>query len=531
MSAASFSLPALRDRWCRRFAVGAAAFAAWLAHAAPAPAARPNFVFIFSDDATWQAIGSYRSGLPVPTPNLDRIAAGGMRFDRCTVGNSICSPSRATMLTGTHSHINGVVDNYTPFDGRQTTYPKLLQAAGYQTMLIGKWHLHSLPTGFEHFDIADGQGNYYNAAFISDTQLKPHRLPGHIDRLIGDKAVTWLREQRDPSRPFALNVHFKVPHRPFLAPGDTLQLLTDVQFPEPPTLFDDYAGKAPGIAAARMQLAHDYTVFDQKIAGVEEPSGPDAGPWRALQKRAAAEAAKLPADGPERVRWIYQRFLHDYARCMIALDQEVGRILDTLDALDLANNTVVLFAGDQGFLLGEHGFFDKRLMYEPSFRTPFLVRAPGVAMPGSSTAALVQNIDWAPTILDLAQLPVPAAMQGRSLVPLLRGEKPDDWRKSVYYNYYEGSSGDHHAPRHEGVATERYKLIHFYEENFWEAYDLAADPAEKHNLIDDPAAAQWVADLRGELARLRQFYQVPANDSIPPAEPRLLLTAGADYSN
>lgn len=517
----------LPSQWGRAAALAGALFsAAALSGAAPA---RPNFVFLFSDDATWQAISAYNRDLPVRTPNLDRIAAGGLRFDRCTVGNSICSPARATMLTGTHSHRNGVVDNYTPFDGRQVTYPKLLQAVGYQTALIGKWHLHTLPTGFDHFDIADGQGNYFNSAFIRSGVLRPQRAPGHIDRVIGDKAVGWLREGRTPGRPFSLNVHFKVPHRPFMAPGDMLGTLEGVVFPEPPTLFDDPAGRPRGLAAAQMRLARDYTPRDLKITRIAEPTGVDEPPWTAFHAAVAAASARVPAEGPERLRWIFQRYLQDYMRCILTLDREVGRVLDTLDELGLAANTVVLFAGDQGFFLGEHGWFDKRLMYEPSFRTPFLVRAPGITRPGTHTASLVQNIDWAPTLLELAGLRVPAEMHGRSLVPVLRGETPPDWRGSLYYHYYEGPEGDHRAPRHEGVATARYKLISYYDDAQWELFDLETDPLETRNRFDDSAMAPRVAELRAELQRLREEYRVPPNETIPRTRPRRLRTEGAIY--
>jgi arylsulfatase A-like enzyme len=504
---------------------------ALLPGAAPA---RPNFVFLFSDDATWQAIRAYNPDLPVPTPNLDRLAAAGMRFDRCTVGNSICSPSRATLLTGTHSHRHRVVDNYTPFDDRQLTYPKLLQAVGYQTALIGKWHLHTLPTGFDHFDILDGQGNYYNSAFIRSDTRRAARVPGHTDVVIGDKAVEWLRTGRDPARPFSLNVHFKVPHRPFLPPAAQLEAVRGVKFPEPASLFSNYAGRATQIVEAKMRLNRDFTLTDMKVRLSDVPDEGDRAAWAAFREKVAAEHAALPVSGPERERWIFQRYMEDYVRCMLALDREVGRVLATLDELGLADNTVVLFAGDQGFFLGENGWFDKRLMYEPSFRTPFLVRAPGVTRAGTNTAALAQNIDWAPTILDLAGIPVPAEMHGRSLVPLLRGERPADWRTSLYYHYYEGPEGDHSAPRHEGVTTERHKLISFYESGAggeWEFYDLATDPAEQRNRIDDPAVATVVAELKAELQRLRARYEVPANDTIARTVKRPLRTQGAIYEH
>lgn len=493
------------------------------------PRPRPNIVFIFSDDATWQAISAYGHGLPVKTPNLDRLAAGGMRFDRSTVGNSICSPSRATLLTGTHSHVNGVVDNYTPFDGRQLTYPKLLQAAGYRTAMIGKWHLHTLPTGYDHYDILDGQGRYFDPTFIRKGRDEPYRMTGHTDAVIGDKAVEWLRRGRDPRRPFLLNMHLKVPHGPFMPPADLLGAIAGVAFPDPPTLFDDHSGRSRAAREAIMRLADHYSERDLKVETIAEPSGAERDGWQAFHERTRAEYRGVPRRGRERTRWVYQRFMQDYMRCMLMLDRQVGRVLDTLDELGLTDDTVVFFAGDQGFFLGEHGWWDKRWMYEPSFRTPLLIRAPGLAPPGSHTATLVQNIDWAPTILDLAGVPVPSQMQGRSLVPVLRGDQPRDWRSSLYYHYYEGPEGDHHVARHEGVANQRYKLIHFYELGDWELYDLQSDPGETVNRIGDPAMAPIINDLKSELGRLRQVYRVPPNDSIPRTRQRPIGTIGARY--
>jgi arylsulfatase A-like enzyme len=497
--------------------------------AAPAPRTRPNIVFIVSDDATWQAISTYGHWLPIETPNLDRLAARGMRFDRSTVANSICSPSRATLLTGTHSHVNGVVDNYTPFDGRQLTYPKLLQAAGYETALIGKWHLHSLPTGFDHYDILDGQGRYYDPDFIVKGRDTPYKEQGHTDAVIGDKSVRWLEHGRDRKRPFSLNVHFKVPHGPFMPPSDLLAMIETMKFPEPPTLFDDYAGKSRAARDAIMRLADHFGERDLKLVDIAEPSGAELDAWKAFHARIREQYKDVPRSGRERARWVYQRFLQDYAGCMLMLDRQVGRLLDTLDRLGLADDTVVLFAGDQGFFLGEHGWWDKRFMYEPSFRTPLLVRAPGITRPGSHTGALVQNIDWAPTILDLAGVPVPEEMQGRSLVPLLRGQVPGDWRDSLYYHYYEGPEADHHVARHEGVSDGRYKLISFYELDQWELYDLETDPHETRNRIDDASLAQVQGELKAELGRLRAQYGVPPNDAVPRTKRRGMQTIGVRY--
>ncbi|MGH8018051.1 MAG: sulfatase family protein [Opitutaceae bacterium] len=521
--------PARVFRRPERLGLVGVVFAAVISIAAAAPSEsseRPNFVFILSDDAAWQAVSAYRHGLPVETPNLDRIAQEGMRFDRCTVANSICSPSRATLLTGTHSHINGVPDNFTRFDNSQVTYPQLLQAAGYQTALIGKWHLHTMPSGYDYYDILDGQGRYFDARFIRKGEDTMYQVQGHTDEIIGGKGVEWLHEQRDAGRQFLLSLQFKVPHGPFMAPAAQLDALEGVVFPEPPTLFDDYKGRSQAARDARMRLADHLSERDLKVATIAEPSGADREAWNAFHEQVRAEYATVPKSGRERTRWVYQRFMQDYMRCMLALDHQVGRVLDTLEELGLTDNTVVCFAGDQGFFLGEHGWWDKRFMYEPSFRTPFLVRAPGVTSPGSATSALVQNIDWAPTILGLAGLPVPERMQGRSLVPLLRGEKPADWRASLYYHYYEGPEGDHKVARHEGVATERHKLIHFYELEEWEFYDLQTDPTEVRNRYDDPAVASVVAGLKKELRRLRAFYEVPPNDTIPRTERRPMQTLG-----
>lgn len=497
---------------------------------APAPArTRPNILFILSDDATWQAISAYGHGLPVQTPNLDRLAASGMRFDRSTVANSICSPSRSTLLTGTHSHVNGVVDNYTPFDGGQVTYPKLLQAAGYQTALIGKWHLHTLPTGYDHYDMLDGQGRYFDPKFVRTGQDTPYSLIGHTDAIIGDKVVEWLRSGRDPARPFLLDMHLKVPHGPFMPPGDLLHAIEGVQFPEPPTLFDERRDRSRAAREAATRLADHYSERDLKVETIDEPSGAEREAWRALHRRIRAEYRDVPRSGRERTRWVYQRYMQDYMRCVLMADRQVGRVLDALDELGLSGSTVVVFAGDQGFFLGERGWYDKRWMYEPSFRTPLLIRAPGLTRRGSHTDALVQNIDWAPTILDLSGVPSPHEMQGRSLVPLLRGERPRDWRSSLYYHYYEGPEGGHHVARHEGVSTAQYKLINFYEIGEWELYDLVSDPDEIRNRIDDPALASTAAELKVELQRLRELYRVPPNDSVPRTRPRPMRTIGVRY--
>jgi arylsulfatase A-like enzyme len=503
-------------------AAGAAISSAYAAGGKP----RPNIVFIFSDDHAYQAIGAYGGRLKntAPTPNIDRIAKEGVLFTNCCVTNSICGPSRAVILTGKHSHLNGFYKNQRePFDGSQTTFPKLLRQAGYQTAIVGKWHLRSEPTGFDHWEVLPGQGHYYGPEFITPAGRRAET--GYVTDLITDKALTWLEETRDPAEPFCLMVQHKAPHREWMPGPDHLTLFDDEDIPEPATLFDDYEGRGTAAReqdmtiAETMRLGADLKVrggqgTDRLEAWLDRMTPEQRAKWNAAYepKNEAFRTAQL--EGNDLVRWKYQRYMKDYLRCIASIDDNVGRILDYLDASGLADNTVVVYSSDQGFYLGEHGWFDKRFMYEESFRMPLVARWPGHAPPNTVNDAMVSNLDFAETFLDLAGAAIPSEMQGRSLVPLLKGDTPDDWRESVYYHYY-GYPAVHSVRRHEGAATKRFKLLHFYNLGEWELYDLKTDPLELHSVHDDPAYAQVLESMKLELERLRAYYKVPPNDQAP----------------
>ncbi|MFG0284496.1 MAG: sulfatase [Phycisphaerales bacterium JB039] len=467
---------------------------------------RPNILFIFTDDHGAQAISAYGSNRNT-TPNIDRIAAEGMRFDNCFVTNAICGPSRAVILTGLHSHRNGFRQNGDQFDGSQRTFPKLLQQAGYQTAMIGKWHLGTDPTGFDYWDILIGQGPYYNPPMIRNGERIERE--GYTTDIITDLTIDWL-EGRDPDKPFFLACQHKAPHRNWQPGPDHINDFDNVQIPEPATLFDDWSGRGPAAAEQEMTVAHHLSDFDLKLTAPGNLTPEQLAIWENAYgpKNEAFRAANLT--GADRVRWMYQRYVKDYLRCVASVDDGIGRLLETLDDLGLAQNTVVIYSSDQGWYLGEHGWYDKRWMYEESFRMPLLVRWPGVIRPGSVDEHLVQNLDFAETFLDLAGVEVPDDMQGRSLAPLFKGEDPD-WRDAVYYHYYE-HPGVHNVQRHYGVRTDRYKLIHFYRAGYWELFDLERDPDELTSVYDDPAYADVVEELKAELQRLRAQYGVPDDD-------------------
>lgn len=481
---------------------------------APAADDPPNIVFIMADDHGWQAISAYGSNRN-KTPNIDRLAREGVRLDRFFVGNSICAPSRATMLTGLHSHANGVLDNSTVFDGSQRHIAHMLGAAGYQTAMIGKWHLKSEPTGFEHYDRVIGQGLYYNPKMRRSHHGQPYEeytATGYVTDIITDKAIGWI-EARDPDRPFFMLVHHKAPHRAWHPAPRHLTLFDDITMPEPATLFDDWAGKGSPATMQEMTIAEDLFPIDLKFERPRSMNQTQRRVWDNAYspKNDAFLAAALSDDAV--VRWRYQRYVKDYLRCVEAVDEGVGRLLDTLTHHGLDDDTIVIYTSDQGWYLGEHGWFDKRWMYEESFRTPCLVRWPGEIPPGTTTSSLTQNIDIAPTMLDAAGIDVPGDMHGASMIPVLRGDTPQDWRKSLYYRYYE-YPGWHSVRRHEGVRTERYKLIHFYEPDVdeWEFYDLDSDPDEVRNVIDKPRFTDRIAALKNELKRLKTRYGVPPGE-------------------
>jgi len=471
----------------------------------------PNIVFVFADDHASHAIGAYGSRLG-DTPNIDRLAREGMLFRNAFVTNSICAPSRAVILTGRHSHLNGVMTNRERFDSTQVTFPKLLQAAGYQTAMIGKWHLKSQPSGFDYWEVLPGQGTYYNPDFRTAAGVIEHT--GYVTDIITDKALEWLERGRDPDKPFLLMYQHKAPHRRWEPGPEQLALYDDVAIPEPATLFDDYSGRASPAANQEMTIAEHLYENDLKLVPPSQLNDEQLARWNAAYqpKNEAFRAASLT--GADLVRWKYQRYLKDYLRTIASIDDNLGRLLDYLDRSGLADNTVVIYSSDQGFYLGEHGWYDKRWMYEESLRMPLIVRWPRAIEPGSENFDLVQNLDFAETFLDLAGLEAPPQMQGRSLLPLLVGETPDDWRDAIYYHYFEYPAV-HMVRRHYGVRTARYKLIHYYEIDEWELFDLENDPHELTSVYAEPDYADVVQQLKETLRALRARYDVPEQDPVP----------------
>lgn len=447
---------------------------ALLGFSAPAASDRPNILFIMSDDHAAHAVSAYGSQVN-QTPQIDRLAREGMRFDHCYAVNSICTPSRATILTGKYSHLNGT-PIFNRFDGSQPTVAKHLQAAGYHTGLIGKWHLGSDPTGFDVWSVLPGQGAYVNPTFLEPTGRRA--VNGYVTDIITDRAVDFIRN-RPKDKPFFLMCHHKAPHRNWVPDEKHKAMFAGRLIPEPATLFDDYAARTDAIRECKQKVLDDLTATDTK------GPPPDGLKGDALR------------------RWKYQRYMQDYLACVQSVDDNVGRLLDYLDESGLSTNTVVIYTSDQGFFLGDHGLYDKRFMYEESIKMPFLVRWPGVIKPASTQSSIALNVDFAQTFMEIAGLPQPADMQGRSLVPLLRGEAPAGWRTSWYYRYYH-DPGDHNTRAHYGVATATHKLICFWKADQWELYDLVHDPAEMHNIYNDPAQADTVAALKKELQRLKK---------------------------
>jgi arylsulfatase A-like enzyme len=491
---------------------------------------RPNIILIMSDDHAYQAISAYQQHL-IQTPNIDRIAREGMLFSNACVTNSICAPSRAVIFTGKHSHQNGKIDNRFPFDTSQVTFPQLLQQGGYQTAIFGKLHFGNNPKGFDQFKILPGQGTYYNPDFITKEEGRI-RVEGYTTDIITDFALDWLEEERDPEEPFFLAYWHKAPHREWLPPERHYKEYIHKTFPEPPTLFDDYEGRGSAAREAEMNLlTHMNWAGDSKIypevmdeLGIPETSNWDKGAFerevgrQTPEQRAAWDAVYGPMNEDfkqryptmtekEKMQWRYQRYMQDYLGSIAAVDDGVGRLLDYLDEKGLTENTLVIYTSDQGFYLGEHGWFDKRFIYDESFKTPLLARWPGFIAPGSASDQMVQNLDFAQTLLDAAGLEAPADMQGESLVPLLQG-KEEEWdREAVYYHYYEYPAV-HMVKRHYGIVTREYKLAHFYDDvDEWELYDRLKDPLEMRNVYDDPAYAEVVRDLTAKLADLRVKYK------------------------
>ena len=477
-----------------------------------ADAKQPNILFIFSDDHAYQAISAYgESRKLLETPNLDCIAQQGMRFNRCVVPNSICGPSRATILTGKYSHLNGFYNNSNSrFDGSQVTFPKLLQAAGYQTALFGKWHLISDPTGFDHWHILPGQGVYYNPPMIRNGEQVQHE--GYTTDVITNLTLDWL-QNRDKSKPFVLMCQHKAPHREWEPALRHLGHDGDRIYPEPETLFDDYSGRGLAERDQDMTLEKTMTERDVKLVAPGNLTSEQRQQWDAYYEPRNEKFRQAKLTGKDLVRWKYQRYLHDYLGCIKAVDESVGRLLSYLDDEGLAENTLVVYASDQGFYLGEHGWFDKRWIFEESLRTPLLVRWPGVTKPGSTSDALVSNVDFAQTFLAAAGVASPADMQGRSLVSLFASNQPDDWRTSFYYHYYEFPR-PHHVRPHYGVVTPRHKLVHFYgpDTDYWELFDRESDPHEMKSVYDDAAYADVRRQLHAEVTRLRAELKVPAEE-------------------
>jgi arylsulfatase A-like enzyme len=437
-----------------------------------------------------------------------------MLFSNAFVTNSICGPSRAVILTGKHSHRNGFYNNEWggEFDGSQQTFPKLLQTAGYQTALIGKWHLYSEPTGFDHWSILPDQGQYYNPKFI--TPAGEVRIPGYVTDVITDQTLEWLSEGRNPGQPFMLMYQHKAPHREWSPGPEQLHLYENVDIAEPPTLFDDHAGRAGALPEVEMSIADDLTNMDLKLNPPFSLNDEQRIPWDAAYgpRNKAFEEAQL--EGKDLTRWKYQRYAKDYLRTVASIDDNLGRVLDYLDESGLADNTIVIYSSDQGFFIGEHGWYDKRWMYEESLRIPLVVRWPGQVAPGSRSDALVQNLDFAQTLLDIAGVSAPADMQGRSLKPLLQGGEAGPWRQGIYYQFYE-NPGWAFVPRHYGIRTRTHKLIHYYRKGIWELFDLESDPDELDNLYGRAGYERLTQELKSQLDQLRQDYGVPDKDPEP----------------
>ncbi|MBN1557050.1 MAG: sulfatase [Lentisphaerae bacterium] len=472
------------------------------------PDDRPNILFIMSDDHAAHAMSCYGSRIN-RTPNLDRIADGGMRFNHCYCTNSICTPSRAAILAGTYNHVNGVTTLATPMDNSLPTFPKMLREAGYRTALFGKWHLGQgaahCPTGFDDWAVLPGQGYYHNPTFIFKGPDGGTRrtVPGYVTDIITDMCLDWLRHSRDPDTPFCLCYHHKAPHRPWYPDEKHAHLFLNETVPEPDTLLDDYADRAAAAGAAAMRVGVDMTPTDLKC------EMPDA------------------MDEADRRRWGYQRYIKDYLRVVQSVDDNVGRILDFLDAQGLADNTLVIYTSDQGFFLGDHGWYDKRFMYEESLKMPFILRYPREVQAGSVNNDIVLNVDFPALFLDLAGVPIPGHFQGRSFWPLLQGSTPPDWRQAMYYRYWMNQT-DHNVGAHYGIRTHAHKLIYYYYDGCgqrgtdgrhcggtrpvpsladlepeWELFDLEKDPYELKNVVNDPAYAGVAAELKDALHRLQ----------------------------
>lgn len=493
-------------------------------------ARRPNIIFMMTDDHTTQAISCY-SGKLIQTPNMDRLAAEGIRFDNCYAVNALSGPSRACILTGKFSHANGFKDNASVFNGDQQTFPKLLQQAGYQTAVIGKWHLISEPQGFDHWSILHGQheqGDYYNPEFNEMGKIITEQ--GYVTDIVTDKAIRFL-EQRDKSKPFCMMYHQKAPHRNWMPAPRHLGIFNHTVFPEPAGLYDDYEGR--GRAAREQDMSIEHTLrddWDLKLLTRDEMLKdttnrlysvyrrmPEAvqDKWDSVYAQRIAEYRKGDLHGKTLIHWKYQQYMRDYLATVLAVDENIGRLINYLKESGELDNTLIVYTSDQGFFLGEHGWFDKRFMYEECQRMPLIIRFPKSIRKGSRTDALSMNVDFAPTFLDYAGAPIPSDMQGKSLRPILErgGSTPKDWREAVYYHYYEYPA-EHSVKRHYGIRTRQYKLIHFYHDiDEWEMYDLQKDPHEMNSVFNNPGYAEVQTELMQLLQKTREELQVPPDEA------------------
>ncbi|WP_347840810.1 sulfatase [uncultured Draconibacterium sp.] len=479
---------------------------------------RPNIVFIMSDDHAYQAISAYGHGLN-HTHNIDRIAEEGAIFTKGYVTNSICAPSRAVMLTGKHSFVNGKVDNLQAFDWSQDNVAKQLQKAGYQTAMIGKIHIDGLPQGFDYSNVLPGQGQYYNPDFIENGVKKQYH--GYCTQITTDIALDWLKNKRDKNKPFLMLYHQKAPHRSWMPEKKYLDLFEDSTFTPPANFFDNFENR-PVAAEHEMGIwEHMDLVYDLKMLDDEgeiktlyrgmgqrlydRMDDEQRAAWDAHYKPIIADFKQQKPEGKALALWKFNRYMKDYLATIQSVDDGVGQVLDYLDEEGLAENTIVIYTSDQGFYLGEHGWFDKRFMYEESFRTPILMRYPNEIKPGTVVDGLVQNLDFAPTFLDYAETAIPEDIQGESFRSLAQG-KTENWRDAIYYTYYE-FPGEHHVQRHYGVRTDRYKLIHFYyDSDTWELYDLEKDPTEMNNLYNEPEYAEVQKHMHAKLLEVRKKY-------------------------
>lgn len=516
---------------------------------------KPNILFIITDDHSYQTLGTGKNDSPIALPNFNKLGRQGMVFDRSYCANSLCGPSRACILTGRHSHMNGFVFNgQRPLDGSQPTYPKMLQKAGYQTGLFGKWHLESDPTGFDTWEIFPGQGSYYNPDFISlkpDGKRQTKRFPGYATDVVTDKSIQWL-ENRDKNKPFLLVVGHKAPHRAWCPAPRHLGKVDTSSMTPPSNFHDDYANRPEFLKKNQQTVANHMAIYsDLKVLKDQVPEemrkdivspgyGWDLGELNRMtpEERKTwtdyyAKRTKSLVDGMKSgklkdpkafAEWKWHAYMEDYLGCLLSVDESIGRLMEYLDKEGIAKDTLVIYCGDQGFYMGEHGMYDKRWIFEESFRMPLIMRWPGHIRPGVRSSAMVQELDYAPTFCDVAGVNTKENMntfQGRSLTPLFKtGEHQDFKNRSLYYAFYE-NPGEHNAPRHDGLRTDRYTLSYIWTSDEWMLFDNQKDPAQMHNVINKPEYAETVKELKTLYGKLRKDYQVP--EGFPGATGKLAV--------